>query len=87
MLAWGPPLGLALLAAAPVFTGGKLPTAIRLAMTVGGTLSVVGVLGPAIGDLRFWLPAMAGYAGVLPVIGCLLVIYFGAAGTDVSNAR
>jgi hypothetical protein len=87
MLAWGPALGLALLAAAPVFTGSKLRRAIRLTMTLGGTLSVAGVLGPAVGDLRFWIPAMADYVVVLPVIVCLLFIHFRAPGTDASNAR
>ena len=56
LLAWGPLLGLSLLAAAPVFRGGKLQVAIRLALILGGTLSLAGTLGPASGDLRFCWP-------------------------------
>jgi hypothetical protein len=78
LLAWGPALGLAMLAAAPVFTGGKLQKAIRFTMTLGGALSLAGVLGPALGDLRFWIPAMANYLVALPVTGCLLFFHFRA---------
>jgi hypothetical protein len=86
MLAWGPALGLSFLAAAPVFTGGKLQRAICIALTVGGTLSVAGTLGPALGDLRFWLLATADYALVLPVICSLLVFHFHALKGDSPTA-
>jgi hypothetical protein len=78
MLAWGPVLGIALLAAAPVFTGGGTEKAIRFTLGLGGMLSLAGVLGPATGDLRFWWFAMADYVAVLPVLCLLLAIHFAA---------
>jgi hypothetical protein len=85
MLAWGPVLGLSFLLAAPVFVGGKLQKAIRVTLTVGGTLSVAGVLGPATGDLRLWFFAMANYAVALPVICVLLALHFRAMGAGQPN--
>jgi hypothetical protein len=76
LLAWGPVLGLALLAAAPAIGEGKLQTAIQLALLLGGLLSLAGGLGPALGDLRYWAFAMANYLAVLPAVCCLLAIRF-----------
>jgi hypothetical protein len=86
MLAWGPMLGLSLLAAAPVFTGGKLQAAVGLAMIIGGTLSLAGTLGPASGDLRFWYFAMTDSIVVLPVTCGLLAIHFRASSSHFSAA-
>jgi hypothetical protein len=87
LLAWGHVLGLALLAAAPVFTGGRLRSVLRVALTVGGLLSLGGTPGPALGDLRFWWLAAADYAVVLPVIGFLLALHFRAPSPDAATAR
>lgn len=76
LLAWDVFLGLSLLFAAPVFTAGKLEDAVRGGLYVAGTLCLVGVLGPASGDMRLQFIAVAGYAGVLPVVFLLLAMLF-----------
>jgi hypothetical protein len=76
LLAWDVFLGLSLLFAAPVFTAGKLETAVRAGLYVAGTLCIVGVLGPTSGDMRLQFIAVAGYAGVLPAVFLLLAMLF-----------
>ena len=76
MLAWSLFLGLALLFAAPVFAGGKLETSIRAALVLSGTLCAAGVLGPLLGDLRFYLTAPPGFTLGLPVACVLLAKLF-----------
>ncbi len=75
-LAWDLFLGLALLFAAPAFAGGRLQTAVRAAMTLGGALCVFGFLGPLLGVMRLQLLAIGGYAFVLPIACALLAILF-----------
>jgi len=77
LLAWDIFQGLGLLFAAPVFRGGGLPKAIRVSMVISGALCLVGVAGPASGDLRFQVPAIFGYAGGLTVACALLAVFFG----------
>jgi len=62
------------LLAAPIFKGEKLQVAIRASMTLSGLLCLVGVSGPASGDLRFQYPAIVGYAFVFPFVCLLLTI-------------
>jgi hypothetical protein len=76
LLAWDLFLGLSLLFAAPVFTAGKLEGAVRAGLYVAGTLCLIGVLGPASGDMRLQFIAVAGYAGVLPAVFLLLAMLF-----------
>jgi hypothetical protein len=45
-------------------------------MILSGTLCVAGLLGPALGDLRFQVLGILGYAGVFPVICLLLAVLF-----------
>jgi hypothetical protein len=79
LLAWDLFLGLALLFAAPAFKGGGLQAAVRAALILGGTLCLVGTLGPALGDLRIQLVGTTGYAAVFPVACLLLATLFGRA--------
>jgi hypothetical protein len=76
LLAWDMFLGLALLFAAPVFTDGKLARAVRFGLCTAGTLCLVGILGPATGEMRLQFIAVVGYAGVLPGVCPLLAILF-----------
>src|SRR5215813_7244550 len=62
LVAWDFFLGFALLFAAPLFKGDKLQGAIRASMTLSGLFCLVGLSGPASGDLRFQYPAIVGYA-------------------------
>lgn len=72
LLAWNLFLGLALLFAAPAFAGGGRERNVRRGMTVTGLLCIVGVVGPAVGNMRLQLVGVFGYAVVLPVV-CLMV--------------
>jgi hypothetical protein len=76
LLAWDLFLGLSLLFAAPVFRAGKLEGAVRVGFYAAGTLCLVGILGPASGDMRLQFIAVAGYAGVLPAVCLLLALLF-----------
>ncbi len=80
LLAWDIFQGLGLLFAAPVFRGGGLSKAVRLSMIISGSLCIVGVAGPASGDLRFQVPAIVGYAGGLTVVCALLAVLFARSG-------
>ncbi len=76
LFAWDVFQGLGLVFAAPVFRGDKLHRAIRMAMFISGALCLVGVSGPASGDLRFQLLAVVGYVAGLFVVCVLLAILF-----------
>ncbi len=72
LLGWDFLLGLSLLFAAPVFRGERLQNTVGVAMYVDGALCVAGTLGPLSGHLWLQLPAIVGYAFVLPVV-CVFV--------------
>ncbi len=76
LLAWDFFLGLALLFAAPVFRGDRLQDMVRFGMYLAGALCLAGTLGPLLGRLWLQLPAIVGYAFVLPVVCALLAILF-----------
>ena len=76
LAAWDFFLGFGLLFAAPLFKGDKLRVAVRAGMTLSGLLCLVGVSGPASGDLRLQYPAIVGYAFVFPFVCLLLAILF-----------
>jgi hypothetical protein len=84
LVAWDFFLGFGLLFAAPIFKGDKLHVAIRTTMTVSGLLCLLGVSGPASGDLRLQYPAIAGYAFVFPFVCLLLAILFHRSDKSVS---
>ena len=72
MLTWSLFLGLALLLAAPAFPGGGQHGWIRATLLAARTLSVAGILGPALGDLRLWMIGVAGYGIGLPA-ACMMM--------------
>jgi len=72
LLGWDFFFGFALLFAAPVFKGDKLPAVIRTGLIVCGLLCLAGIAGPASGDMRFQLPAILGYAFGFPIV-CLFL--------------
>lgn len=83
LVAWDFFLGFGLLFAAPVFKGDRLQLAIRVSMILSGLLCLLGVAGPASGDLGFQYPAIIGYAFVFPFTCLLLAILFGRADKDI----
>ena len=78
LLAWDWFLGLALLFAAPVFTGGGRERTLRLALWLSGGLCIAGIAGPLLGDMRLQRVGIVGYAVVLPVTFLLLARHFSA---------
>lgn len=72
LLAWDLFFGLSMLFGALIFNGGKLETALRRMMLLSGALCIAGILGPALGDLRFQSIAIVGYAGLGTVVFLLL---------------
>ena len=76
LLAWDFFLGLSLLFAAPVFKGDGPPNRVRVSMIVAGMLCLVGVLGPALGQMHIQYLGIGGYAFVLPVACFLLAMLF-----------
>jgi hypothetical protein len=76
LVAWDLFLGLALLFAAPAFTGCKLANAVRIGSTLSGALCVFGFFGLLLGDMRLQFLAIAGYAVGLPVVCALLAVLF-----------
>ncbi len=87
LLAWDLLAGIAMLSTAPVFPGGGLNRSIRVSLLLGGALCLAGFLGPATGDLRLQLPAIAGYAIVYPVSCLLIGVCFKKLGRKDRHAR
>lgn len=76
LLAWDFFLGLSLVFAALVFSGGGLARRVRVSTIVTGTLCIVGTLGPATGHLGIQYVGIAGYTLALPVTCALLAMLF-----------
>jgi hypothetical protein len=76
LLAWDLFLGLSLLLAAGSFDGAGLESWLRRVLRVSGALCVAGLLGPALGDLRFQVLAIAGYAGLFPIACLMMAVVF-----------
>ena len=75
LLAWDVFQGLGLLFAAAAFQGKDLRRPFQ-APCFSGCLCIIGVAGPASGDLRFQIPAIFGYAGGWTVACALLAVLF-----------
>ena len=84
LLAWDGFLGLALLAAAPVFTGGGAERRLRRALWLCGGLTLLGTVGPVVGDMRLQRIGILGYAVVLPVVFVLLARRFAQPPRDLT---
>jgi len=76
ILAWDVFFAVAMLCAAPVFPGGGLNRAIRLAFLVSGFLSFAGLAGVAAGDMQLRNIGIVGYVGTFPVAVALTVVLF-----------
>ena|SRR2546426_6077771 len=79
ILAWDWFYGLSMLFAAPVFKGGRLQTAVRIAMVVSGVLSIAGLIFLPFGDIQLRNIGIFGYAGLSPVVFLLLATVLGRA--------
>jgi hypothetical protein len=76
ILAWDGFFALSVLFAAPVFSGSRLATSIRMMMIVSGVLSLAGLSGVVVGDMQLRMIGVVGYAGVFPIAALLLGILF-----------
>ncbi len=72
LLAWDVFLGLSLLFASFSFEDSGRERKVKRGLLICGILCVLGVLGPAVGNMRLQLIGVFGYAVVLPVV-CLYV--------------
>ena len=83
VLAWDWFFALAVLFAAPVFTGDRMENTIRYLMIISGVLSLIGILGIPLANMNvaFWANirniGIVGYALVAPVAFLLLAMLFG----------
>ncbi len=76
LAAWHLFFGLSLLFAAPAFRGGGLEAAVRVGLIVAGALCLVGLVGPAVGDLNWRMIGVVGYGLLFPVVCVLLGLSF-----------
>jgi hypothetical protein len=76
ILAWDLFYPLAMLFAAAVIRGAGLARALRACMVASGMISLVGLLGPVLGDMGIRNIGIVGYAGLSPVVALLLAMVF-----------
>jgi len=76
ILAWDVFFALGVLFAAPVFSGSRLAASIRALMIASGVLSLAGLSGVVVGDMRLRMIGVVGYAGAFPIAALLLAIFF-----------
>ena len=86
IVAWDLFFGLAMLFAAPIFSGGRLATSIRILMIASGVLALAGISGVVVGDMQFRMIGVIGYAALFPVVALLLAILF-MRSEAVTNSR
>ena len=67
LLAWDIFLGLSLLCAAFVFVGSGIRAFTRWSLIVAGTLSLLGAIGPIVGDMALQRIGILGYGVGIPV--------------------
>jgi len=76
ILAWDFFFPISVLLAAAVFGGTRLTNSIRALLLVSGVLSLVGLLGPAVGNMNIRSIGIVGYAAVFPIAVVLLARLF-----------
>jgi len=77
IVAWDLFLGLALLFSVPVFRGReRLERNLRRFLAIGGTMCLVGLVGPAVGNIDLRLIGEFGYWFVFPAVALMVGLYF-----------
>ena len=74
ILAWDVFFALSALFAAPVFSGNRLATWIRVLLVASGVLALAGLSGVIVGDRQLRDIGIVSYASVFPVVALLLAI-------------
>jgi hypothetical protein len=86
VLAWDVFFALAVLSAAPIFSGSRLARSIRVLLIISGALSLSGLSGVFLDESNLRSIGIAGYAGVFPVVALLLAILFYRTGKTWASA-
>ncbi len=76
LLAWDYFLGLSLLCAALVFVGSGIRAFARWSLVAAGVLSLIGIIGPIVGDMAFQRIGILGYGVGLPIAALVLSRFF-----------
>ena len=76
IVAWDYCFGLALLLAAPVFSGTGMRQAIRIGLIVAGVLCLAGLLGVVTANMQIRNLGIVGYAIVFPIVSLLMARVF-----------
>lgn len=76
ILAWDGFFALAVLFAAPVFSGSRLASSVRAVLVASGVLALAGLSGVVAGDMQLRNIGIVGYVGVFPLAAVLLAILF-----------
>jgi hypothetical protein len=76
LLAWDMFLGLSLLCAALVFVGSGIRAYARMSLVAAGALSLLGAIGPIVGDMALQRIGILGYGVGLPIAALLLSRFF-----------
>jgi hypothetical protein len=87
LLAWDVFLGLALLFAAPVFSGSGPHVRVRWALVITGVLCLLGGIGPIIGNMAVQRIGILGYGIALPITCIFLALVFRHGGSSFSGAQ
>ncbi|PMB27213.1 hypothetical protein CEN47_15195 [Fischerella thermalis CCMEE 5319] len=76
LLAWDIFLGLSLLCAALVFVGSGIRALARWSLALAGVLSLLGTIGPIVGDMALQRIGILGYGVGLPIAALVLSRFF-----------
>lgn len=76
LLAWDTFLGLSLLCAALAFVGSGIRAFARWSLFVAGALSLLGTIGPIVGDMALQRIGILGYGVGLPIAALVLSRFF-----------
>jgi hypothetical protein len=78
LLAWDLFLGIALMFSGAALDPMQAPKSLRRLVQVTGVLCLMGLVGPAVGNMRLRLIGVFGYAALLPVVAFGLARWFRA---------
>ena len=76
LVAWHLFLGLSLLFAASAFRGRGAEAAVRVGLRVSGSLCIIGLVGPALGNLNWRMIGVFGYGLVFPIVCVAIGLVF-----------
>ena len=87
LVAWHLFLGLSLLFAASAFRGRGAQATVRIGLRVSGSLCILGLVGPALGNLNWRMIGVFGYGVVFPVVCVVIGLVFKRAAALPDDTR